>query len=197
MSHELNQAFEEEELPTVTVFDEAGRSLTCYLEHTVEIEEQSYLLLLPVDHPVEIFAWKGSESEDDDEEEIVPIEDAEELDRVFPIAKAVLAEHNLQLKHTAVTLTIGGELPDLDEDEEAEYWENQEDEDDGGSEVQLLVNFYCEEQEYGIYTPLDPMFIPVRLDQDGQPQLLSAEEFRKIEPLLPALLQEKLFEELD
>src|SRR5689334_18564333 len=100
--------------PTVTLTDEAGLQLTCYIEHSLDVDEQEYVLLLPVDSPIEIFAWE----ENGDEDEAVLVEDQDTLDQVFPIAKAVLEEQNLSLKRTAVVLTVEGELPDLDEDEE-------------------------------------------------------------------------------
>ena len=65
------------------------------------------LLLLPIDFPVEIIAWQG----DEEEEEAIPVEDEQEIEQIFPIAKAVLEEQNLVLKRTAVTLTVEGELP--------------------------------------------------------------------------------------
>jgi transcriptional regulator with XRE-family HTH domain len=179
---------DDSELETVRITDEAGREITCTVEHSMEIEDQDYVLLLPVDAPVEIFVWK----ETGDEEEAVPIEDEAEIDRLFPIAKAVLEELNLTLKRTAVTLTVEGALPDLEEEEE---YEN--DEDSGSDEeLQRLASFYADDEEYGIYAPLDPFFILARMDEQDQPHLLSAEELKKIEPLLP-MLEEQLFEQLE
>ncbi len=176
---------------SVTVTDEFGRSLACYIEHSFELNDANYVLLLPVDAPVEIFAW----AEDDDEEEPIAIEDPDEIDEIFETAKAVLEEQNLTLKRTAVTLTVSGELPELEDELESE-----EDEEEGYEELQLLASFYNEEQEYAIYTPLDPFFILARLDENGEPQLLSDEELEKLEPMLPSLegmLEEHLFSEMN
>jgi hypothetical protein len=176
--------------PTVTLTDEAGLQLTCYIEHSLDVDEQEYVLLLPVDSPIEIFAWE----ENGDEDEAVLVEDQDTLDQVFPIAKAVLEEQNLSLKRTAVVLTVEGELPDLDEDEE---WAGVEsDSDEEQEELQLLASFWHEEQEFAIYTPLDPYFILARLDETGQPHLLSQEELKKIEPMLP-MLEDQLFDEME
>lgn len=175
--------------PTVTLTDETGRTLLCYIEHSLEVEDQEYVLLLPVDFPVEIFAWQ--EDDDQEEEEAVLVEDDAELDRLFPIAKAVLAEQNLILKRSALTLTVEGELPDFVDDEDEE-----EEDDEEHEELQLLANFYEEEQEYTIYTPLDPFLIPARLNTKGEPVLLSPEEFEKIEPLLP-MIEDQLFDEME
>lgn len=176
--------------PTVTLTDESGLKLTCYVEHSLDVEDQEYVLLLPVDSPVEIFAWQ----ENGDEDEAVLVEEQATIDRVFPIAKAVLEEQNLTLKRTAVVLTVEGDLPDLEDEETWAGVESDSDEDQ--EELQLLASFWHEEQEYAVYTPLDPYFILARLDEDGEPHLLSQEELRKIEPLLP-MLEDQLFDEME
>lgn len=181
---------EDFDAPTVVLTDdETGRSLNCYIEHSIDIEGQEYVFLLPIDSPVEIFAWQ----EEGDEEEAIPVEDEEEIERIFPIARAVLQEQNLELKRTAVTLTVEGDLPELSE-EDLEV----ADEGDSGEheELQLLASFYDEEQEYAIYAPLDPFFILAKMDADGQPKLLSPEELSKIEPMLP-MIEDQLFDEME
>ncbi|WP_199246341.1 DUF3727 domain-containing protein [[Phormidium] sp. ETS-05] len=172
--------------------DAEGRSLSCYIEHSFTINSQEYVLLMPVDSPVEIFAWPESE---DDMEEPTPVEESE-IDEIFEVAKAVLAEQNLTLKRTAIVLTVSGELPDFEE-LEPEEGEDELSEDSDYEELQLLASFYNEEQEYSIYTPLDPFFILARLNADGQPELLSNEELAEIEPMLPSIegmIEERLFD---
>ena len=46
----------------VTLTDETGHTLACYIERELELDAKTYLLLLPVDAPIEIFAW----NEDDE-----------------------------------------------------------------------------------------------------------------------------------
>ena len=125
--------------PTITLNDEAGRSLLCYIERTIEVEGEEYLLLMPADSPVEIFAW----DEDADEEESEPtlVSEDDEIDAIFATAKAVLGELNLTLKRSAVTLTVEGELPDTDEEDDLV---DEDDEEEGYEELQLLATFYHE-----------------------------------------------------
>ncbi|MBD1939742.1 DUF3727 domain-containing protein [Microcoleus sp. FACHB-68] len=177
---------------TVTLTDESGRSLTCSIEHSLELEGQDYVLLLPIDSPVEIFAWQA----EGDDEEAVPVED-EDIDPLFSIAKAVLEEQNLTLKRTAITLTVEGDLPDLSSED---IGEDEDTEEGDYEELQWLASFYHEELEYAIYTPLDPFFVLARINADGEPELLSPEEFQKLEPMLPTLeglIEDRLFEELE
>lgn len=178
----------EMDAPTTILTDEFGRTLTCYVEKTIELDGEEYVLLMPVDSPVEIFAWQ---QDDESEEEPLLVEDDAEIDRLFPLAKAVLEEQNLTLKRTAVALTVEGDLPEIED-------EFEEDEDSAldEEELQLLASFYYEEQEYGIYTPLDPFFILARLDEQGNPLLLSPDEMERLEPMLP-MLEDQLFDEME
>ncbi|HAE05558.1 MAG TPA: DUF3727 domain-containing protein, partial [Richelia sp.] len=60
-------------------------------------------------------------------------------------------------------------------------------------ELQLLAKFYYEDQEYTIYTPIDPLLFFAQKHISGMMKLLSPEEFRKLQPLL----EEHLFNETD
>jgi Protein of unknown function (DUF3727)/Protein of unknown function (DUF1292) len=192
MDGEMDMNDEQLNAETVTLKDEAGRAIACTIERFIEVEEQEYALLLPIDAPVEIFAWQG---EEDDDEEAVPVSDEKEIDLLFPVAKAVLEEQNLTLKRTAVVLTVEGNLPDLDDDDE--YTEILgEDGEEELEELQYLASFYYEEREFAVYAPLDPCFILVRMDEQNGPQLLSPEELEKLEPMLETI-EDELFDEFE
>ncbi len=169
----------------VTLTDETGRSLSCYIEHSLDIEGSEYLLLMPVDAPVEIVAWDEDEEDDAD---ATLVEDDEEIDAIFSDAKAVLAEQNLTLKRTAYTLTVAGELPPVDDDEVLTIEIEEDNVELEPEEFQFIASFYHEEQEYGIYTPLDPLLFLARRNAAGHPELLSPEEFKKLQPYLEDLL---------
>jgi hypothetical protein len=175
---------------SVTLTDEVGRSLTCNIEYSMNLEGQEYALLLPIDSPVEIFTWHG----DDNDEAAIPVEDETEIDKIFDTARVVLQEQNLTLRRTAVTLTVVGELPEFPEEDMAS--DVDPDEESDFEELMWLTSFYHEEQEYAIYTPLDPFFILARMNDDGKPELLSEEEFQRLEPMLP-MLEDQFFDELD
>ena len=72
--------------PTVTVTDETGLKLDCYVEHNLTVEGEEYVLLLPVDSTIEIVSWQEDGS---DEEEAVLVEDPRQIAKIFPTAKAV------------------------------------------------------------------------------------------------------------
>ena len=173
----------------ITLTDDKDRSLECYVENSLSVDAQEYVLLLPVDSPVEIFAWRG----EDEEEEPVFIEDDAIIEEIFNTAQAVLSELNLVLKNTAYALTVSGELPPFEESEITILEIEDEEADLEPEQLQLLACFYHEEEEYRIYTPLDPLLFFARVSKTGKPELLSPEEFRQVQPFL----EEQLFDEVE
>ncbi len=170
--------------PVITLIDEQGRSLDCYVERELAVAGKEYLLLLPVDHPVEIFVW-----EDDEESDAILLDDEKEIQMVFADAQAVLAEQNLTLKWTAFTLTVAGDLPPV-EDEDLLTMEIEDDEFDlEPEEFQLLATFYHQDQEYSIYTPRDPMLLCARRNLHGKTELVPPDE---VQPFLENMLSEDL-----
>lgn len=180
----MNEEDTEQEMPTVTLDDEEGRSLLCYVDHYLEIEDEEYMLLIPVDPPIQIFAI----DEDEDGSEIIADIDDEEIDTIFPIARSVLAEYDLALRRTAFTLTASGELPEANEEDTFILdIGGDEDEELRPEEFQQLVRCYAEEQEYLVCTPCDPLLIVARLKEDGQPEPISPEEFKLVYPYIEDL----------
>jgi hypothetical protein len=177
---------------TVILTDEKGKTLPCEIEKSCKHDGVEYLLLEPVDTAVQVFAWRDVEGsadldEDEQEQELTDIDDAE-LELIFPIAKAVLAEQNLILKDTAYTLTVEGELPEIDEEQVIEL---DDETGEGGEELQEIAQFYHEEQAYSIFVPLDMLFFNMvaKRNSQGEVQLLSPDEIEG----LPAELKEELF----
>jgi hypothetical protein len=190
MDNEPSDLYEDDldtDAPTVSLSDDEGRSLLCYVERSLEIDDGEYLLLLPVDTPIEIFAWELDESGDD--EILVDIEE-EEIEEIFSTARAVLAELDLTLNRTALTLTVSGDIPEADDEEIITLDIGEPDSE--SEEFQLLANFYHEEQEYAIYTPLDPLLLFARVTPQGEPELLSPEEFQAIR----MQLEDQIFDDL-
>ncbi|NJN76335.1 MAG: DUF3727 domain-containing protein, partial [Synechococcaceae cyanobacterium RL_1_2] len=79
----------------VTLDDNQGRSLDCYIENSIKMDGDVFCLLLPIDTPIMIIATG-------DDPDVVEIVDDEELiQTIFPDARAVLAEQDLTLLETA------------------------------------------------------------------------------------------------
>ena len=181
-----SEDFDDAELVNLT--DELGRELPCYIERELELDNQIYLLLLPVNAPIEIFAW----DEDDDITELVSVEEEEEIDLIFGDAHAVLSEQNLTLKRTAFTLSAIGELPPLDPTEVVTIELDEEDDTLEPEEFQILARFYNQEQEYAICTPVDPLLFFGKADAKGLITLLSEQEAEQLQPMLEDMLLDEI-----
>ncbi|MEM9265006.1 MAG: DUF3727 domain-containing protein [Cyanobacteria bacterium P01_F01_bin.13] len=190
LNHNSNQSSEfQQGQSIVTLADDGGHTLACYVEKSIILsdsgQEQEYLLLLPVAAPIEIFIWQ-----EDDGDTLADIED-EEIDILFPSARAVLAELDLTLQRSAYTLTAVGNIPDAD-DESCFALEV----DDKGTtdNFQMLAQFYHREQRYVACTPLEPLlFFAYRMTDSDTVALLSPEEFEQLQPEI----EDQLFEGLD
>ena len=167
-----------DEVPTLLVKDSQGSDLLCFLEQVVPLEGNEYALLTPVDTPVSLFQLI-------DDQDPKLIETIEKNEPILEVADVVLQEHDLRLVRSAITLTVSGEL-DEPEPEEIE----EEDIDDESETYELLVNFRVDNNEYGLYIPLDPFFIVGKLE-NGEVKLVEGEEFDKIQSGIEAELEER------
>ena len=158
------------DVPTVLVRDGEGKDLLCFLEQLIPLDGQDYALLTPVDTPVSLFRLQ----DEIDPEPIISIASSEPI---LSVADVVLQEHDLTLVRSAVTLTVSGELDEPDPDDESETYE-------------LLVSFMVEQQEYGLYIPLDPFFVVARM-VDGQAELVEGEDFDRIQPRIEAEIEDR------
>ena len=172
---------------TLTIVDEEGRSLPCYIEQSLEMDSMTYLLLVPVDIPVIIMSINQDSGE---ELEAAMLDDDEAIAEIFDNAKAVLAEQNLYLHHTAYTLTATGELPPIEEDRVLTLDGGDDDEEIEEEELQSLCYFFHADQKYGIYTPLTPLLFFARYDQQNRLELVSPDQ-ENLMPILEELLSEE------
>jgi len=167
-----------DEVPTLLVKDSQGSDLLCFLEQVVPLEGNEYALLTPVDTPVSLFQLI-------DDQDPKLIETIEKNEPILEVADVVLQEHDLRLVRSAITLTVSGEL-DEPEPEEIE----EEDIEDESETYELLVNFRVDNNEYGLYIPLDPFFIVGKLE-NGEVKLVEGEEFDKIQSGIETELEER------
>ncbi len=175
----------------VVLTDDTGRFLPCQVEQNFNLNNREYLLLLPIDAPIEIFVWQ----QEGDEEEVLMDVEEEDIDEVFLTAKAVLAEQNLTLRRTAITLTAAGELPEPEDDNciTLELDELDEAGNPMTEEFQVSATCFYNEEEYTLCTPLDPLLIFANRTSSGDLEVVTPEDFQTIR----GSLEEKLFDLLD
>ncbi|MBF2056134.1 MAG: DUF3727 domain-containing protein [Cyanobacterium sp. T60_A2020_053] len=173
----------------VTIRDDDGRCLDCYVENEVDYEGKNYVLLMPIDLTIMILTDDVLDEEEDSDIETVIVEDDDEIDAIFDDAKAVLAELNLSLKRSGFLLTASGELPPLEDDNLVSL---ELDEDNGqivGEELQFLAIFYSFEQKYSIFTPTTPIMFLGERKSSGKIIIFEPENEKQ-----QAILEELLFE---
>jgi len=167
--------------PTVVVRDSNGRQLLCFLEQLIPLDGHDYVLLTPVDTPVCLFQLT------DDEEEPQLIDTVDATEPILSIADVVLQEHDLTLVRSAVTLTVSGELEEPDPDD---FDDDDEADTEDSDTYELLVSFVVDEQDYGLYIPLDPFFVVARME-GSDAVLVEGEEFERVQPRIEAELDER------
>ena len=194
MAIDSNMLDEPAEYPVISLSDEDGRELACYIEKSIDVEGTEFLLLLPVNLPIEIFVWEPDDEAADDEatEILVDVED-EAIDELFPSARAVLAELDLILERSAHTLTAAGDLPEADEDDCFSLDISDDNTHPVTEDFQMLATFFHRDAQYTLCTPLEPLLFFARRESDGSIELVDPEDFQKMRPQL----EDKLFDVLD
>lgn len=187
------------EYPVVTLSDEEGRKLPCYVEKTLDVDGVDFLLLLPVDLPIEVFVWQSADEDgsgngagENDEEVLVDVED-EDIDALFPSARAVLAELDLLLERSAHTLTAAGDLPEADDEDCFSLEISEEDGELMTEDFQMLATFFHDDSQYTLCTPLEPLLFFATRQSDGSVELVDPDDFQKMR----SQLEDKLFDVLD
>jgi len=169
--------------PTLSIKDDSGRTLVCQVEQTFEIDGRQYALLLPLNTPVEIFSWEEDEDGDGDTDSLVDVDESE-IEKLLPTARAVLAEHDLTLHQSAVTLSVSGEIPEPHEEDcfTLEIGDIDEDGDADTEEIQTLATFFHDDVEYTICTPMDPLLLFAEISGQGEARMIPPEEFERLRP---------------
>ena len=175
------QSLKNNEVPTLLIKDGKDNELLCFLEQIVPIDNVEYLLLTPVDTPVSLFKLTN-----DEEPQLIKTIDKQE--EILSVADVVLQEYELKLIRSAVTLTITGDL----EEPEPEELEEKDFDEDSELYEQLGVNFKFNDEEYGLFIPLDPFFIVGKL-HEGNAVVLEGNEFNIIQPLIESEIEKRDF----
>eukprot|EP00871_Galdieria_phlegrea_P004228 jgi/Galph1/4806/GphlegSOOS_G3486.1 len=180
-SSEATDLSEDVEPPVVTLVDtKYNRELPCYVEQ--EFEHEGKIL---VTNPYFFASYERGEEGD---WELTPLEDEQLVDRLFPYAFQTLTEREIFLNRSAVTLTIEGELPEIEDGEEDVFVEAEED-------VRLVGTFHDgqNENEYYIFANMDP-FLLLGKKSGENVVLLGNGEFDKIAPVAEKIMEDILKE---
>jgi len=184
MSEDATAKFEkiDEDDDQVIAFMEGtgDRGIDCYVDSYATVDGVEYTIGSPCDYAVALCYFEG-------DEQLVPIElDDPLMDDIFPIAEGIIEDEfgeELVLLRTPQTLTLVGELEESEVDEDDEY-DDEDDIDESEEEVEILVSFEEDGQEYHLVRLLDPVLLVGKIGNENTRILLSPEESDMIMPKL-------------
>lgn len=158
------------------------KSIDCYVDSYATVDGVEYTIGNPCDYAVALCYFEG-------DEQLVPIElDDPLMDDIFPIAEGIIEDEfgeELVLLRTPQTLTLVGELEESEADDDEDY-DDYDDEDMGESEeeVEILVSFEENDQEYHLVRLLDPVLLVGKVGNENTRILLTPEESDSVMPKL-------------
>lgn len=141
----------------IDMSSDGEKAIDCYVDSVATVDGVEYTIGSPCDYAVALCYF-------DEDNQLVPIElDDPLMDDIFPVAEGIIEDEfgeELVLLRTPQTLTLIGELEeseadddeDLDDDEDGEVEDTEE-------EVEILVSFEEDGQEYHLVRLLDPILL--------------------------------------
>eukprot|EP00569_Conticribra_weissflogii_P005473 CAMPEP_0171341366 /NCGR_PEP_ID=MMETSP0878-20121228/10144_1 /TAXON_ID=67004 /ORGANISM="Thalassiosira weissflogii, Strain CCMP1336" /LENGTH=232 /DNA_ID=CAMNT_0011843587 /DNA_START=309 /DNA_END=1007 /DNA_ORIENTATION=+ len=183
LAQEKFEKMAEDDDQVIAFMDVNGdKSIDCYVDSYATVDGVEYTIGSPCDYAVALCYFEG-------DDQLVPIElDDPLMDDIFPIAEGIIEDEfgeELVLLRTPQTLTLVGELEesDADEDEDSDDYDD-EDMEDSEEEVEILVSFEENGQEYHLVRLLDPVLLVGKDGNENTRVLLTPEESDSIMPKL-------------
>eukprot|EP00579_Thalassiosira_antarctica_P007799 CAMPEP_0201895810 /NCGR_PEP_ID=MMETSP0902-20130614/43341_1 /ASSEMBLY_ACC=CAM_ASM_000551 /TAXON_ID=420261 /ORGANISM="Thalassiosira antarctica, Strain CCMP982" /LENGTH=238 /DNA_ID=CAMNT_0048428233 /DNA_START=72 /DNA_END=788 /DNA_ORIENTATION=+ len=171
----------EDDDQVIAFMDVSGeKGIDCYIDSYATVDGVEYAIGSPCDYAVALCYFEG-------DEQLVPLElDDPLMDDVFPIAEEIIEEEfgeELVLLRTPQTLTLVGELEEneLDEDDEDDLGDDLNETEE---EVEILISFEEDGQEYHLVRLLDPVLLVGKAGNENTRILLTPEESDIVMPQL-------------
>lgn len=159
--------------------------IDCYVDSYATVDGVEYTIGSPCDYAVALCYFEG------DDEQLVPIElDDPLMDDIFPIAEGIIEDEfgeELVLLRTPQTLTLVGELEESEGNEEDDEDGIGNDVDDTEEEVEILVSFEEDGQEYHLVRLLDPVLLVGKIGNENTRILLTPDESDIVMPKLESM----------
>lgn len=171
----------EDDDQVIAFMDVSGeKGIDCYIDSYATVDGVEYAIGSPCDYAVALCYFEG-------DEQLVPLElDDPLMDDVFPIAEEIIEEEfgeELVLLRTPQTLTLVGELEEneLDDDDEDDVGDDLNETEE---EVEILISFEENGQEYHLVRLLDPVLLVGKAGNENTRILLTPEESDIVMPQL-------------
>mmetsp|Transcript_15064 Transcript_15064/g.32727 ORF Transcript_15064/g.32727 Transcript_15064/m.32727 type:complete len:253 (-) Transcript_15064:227-985(-) len=170
-----------------------GRSIECTMLETLETETDLFASMTPVDVAAVVATLQDNE--------MIEVDDPEIIEQLMPTATAVCSERGLSLLDSAVTLTISGNLQDIDE---VGLFEGEEDlstmpelvnadeaeEDEEGAEA--VLSFFHEGRKYYLMRLLEPLVLVGKQVSASTFEIPDEKEMAAVSPVLEGLMEDAM-----
>lgn len=182
MAKEKFEKIDDDDDVVIAFMDDSGENgIDCYVDSYATVDGVEYTIGIPCDYTVALCYFEG-------DEQLVPIElDDPLMDDIFPIAEGIIEDEfgeELALLRTPQTLTLVGELEESEVDEGDDDEFDDDDMAESEEEVEILVSFEEDGQEYHLVRLLDPVLLVGRGGNENTRILLTPEESDIVMPKL-------------
>jgi len=180
---------EELDKPIPFVNDDGSGYIECYAESVATINGVDYTIGAPCDNPVALcfFDTNGDLQNMD--------LDSEVMDDVYPVASRLMDDEfgeDLVLQRTAQTLTIVGDLEEINDDVDEEEEIDENDVGDDEEQVEIILSFEHVDTEYHLVKILDPVLLVGKAGESiDRRTLLTQEESNRVMPAIENLVIQK------
>jgi hypothetical protein len=163
-----------------------AKGIDCYVDSYATVDGVEYTIGNPCDYAVALCYF----AEDD---QLVPIElDDPLMEDIFPIAEGIIEDEfgeELVLLRTPQTLTLVGELEEDEEEDESidDVDDFVDGVDESEEEVEILVSFEENGQEFHLVRLLDPVLLVGKIGNENTRILLTPEESDIVMPQLESV----------
>lgn len=158
------------------------RGIDCYVDSYATVDGEEFTIGSPCDYSVALCYFEGPD------EQLVPVElDDPLMNDIFPIAEGIIEDEfgeELVLLRTPQTLTLVGELEESEDEDDDDIDGNV---DETEEEVEILVSFEEDGQEYHLVRLLDPVLLVGKIGNENTRILLTPEESDIVMPKLEAM----------
>lgn len=182
MAVEKFEKIDDDDDVIIAFMEESGENgIDCYVDSYATVDGVEYTIGIPCDYTVALCYFEG-------DEQLVPIElDDPLMDDIFPIAEGIIEDEfgeELALLRTPQTLTLVGELEESEVGDEDDDEFDDDDMADSEEEVEILVSFEEDGQEYHLVRLLDPVLLVGKGGNENTRILLTPEESDIVMPKL-------------
>ncbi|KAI0559579.1 hypothetical protein FGB62_142g075 [Gracilaria domingensis] len=176
--------YDDEDDLQVTLRDPVTRrSITVGIEESFNFEGISHILCYPIDDPVAVV-------QNFHDGKLHPVLEDELIAELYPSAKAVCAEHEIELKNTAYIMTAEDESEHAGQEDEDEDEDDEDEDEDDDTSVEVIGEFSYKGKDYMVIRPMQTVWLVAKED-NGTYKPIRDEQLEQVRPTIEAILAER------